>query len=107
MEEALIIDVTHINNLIAKLEDPSKLSEAVEDIKKMENIKQTLLWRADAGTCCGSLSVIAASLNREIEFMEKALKAIEKDDINGAIAELEEYKNSLSTSNPDNTGIRS
>jgi hypothetical protein len=97
MDEVIIVDANHVNNTILKLKDPLKLSEAIADIRKMVDIKQTLLWRADAGTCCGSLCDIATSLAREIALMEKALKALEKNDTTEAILELEEYKNSLGT----------
>jgi hypothetical protein len=98
MEEATIVDASRINKTIQKLKDPLKIQEAIVDIKKMIEIKQTLLWRADAGTCCGSLCNIATSLSREITLMEQSLNAINKDDKIDAIRILEEYRQSLSSS---------
>jgi hypothetical protein len=97
MDEPIIVDAELINNTILKLKDPLRATEAVADIKKIVDIKQTLLWRADAGTCCGSLSNISASLTCDIALMEKALKALEKNDTAEAILVLEEYKNLLGT----------
>ena len=98
MEEPTIVDANRINTTIRKLKDPLKMQEAIGDIKKMIEIKQMLLWRADAGTCCGSLYNIVTSLSSEISFMEKTLRAIDKDDKIDAIRILEEYKQSLSSS---------
>jgi hypothetical protein len=95
MEEVMIVDSDRINATIVKIKDIDKLSEAISDIEKILEIKKTLLWRADAGTCCGSLGNIATSLAREISLMEKALKALEKNNTSEAILILEEYKKSL------------
>jgi hypothetical protein len=95
MDEVMIVDSDRINSTIVKIKEPVKLSEAISDIKKILEIKQTLLWRADAGTCCGSLGNIATSLAREISLIEKALKALEKNNTSEAILILEEYKKSL------------
>ncbi len=106
MEEVLIVDADRIQNTILKLKNPDKLSEAKSDLKKMIEIKQTLLWRAEAGTCCGSLGNIATSLTSEIALMEKILNAIEKNNVDEAILELEEYKNSLGSNlNAGNSGV--
>ena len=78
-----------------KLDDPAKIKEAIADIKRMIEIKQALLWRADAGTCCGSLGDIASFLAREVTVLEKALNALQKDDKSEAIRSLEEYQQIL------------
>jgi hypothetical protein len=58
----------------------------------MLDIKQTLLWRADAGTCCGSLCNIAASLSHEINLLENALSALDRGETSKAIQLLEKYE---------------
>ncbi len=98
MEEPTIVDASRINTTIQKLNDPLKMQEAIDDLKKMIEIKQILLWRADAGTCCGSLCNIISSLSSEISFMEKTLLAINRGDKIDAIRILEEYRQSLSSS---------
>ena len=97
MEEPTIVDANRVNATIQKLKDPVKTKEAIDDIKKMIEIKQLLLWRADAGTCCGSLCNIVSSLSSEISFMEKTLRAINEGDKIDAIRILEEYRQSLSS----------
>lgn len=95
MENVLIVNSDSIKATRQKLADPGKTQEAIDDIKKMIEIKQTLLWRADAGACCGSLCNIASSLTREISIMESALNALEKGDKPEAIRLLEEYEQVL------------
>jgi hypothetical protein len=99
-KKMLIVNVDSIKATRQKLADPAKTQEAIADIQKMIEIKQTLLWRADAGTCCGSLCNIASFLAREISVLENALNALGKGDRNEAIRSLEEYQQILE-SNPE------
>ena len=103
MDEVLIVDAARIKDTISKLKNPAKLAEARSEVKKMIEIKQTLLWRSDAGTCCGSLANISTSLNRDIASLEKALSAIDQNKVDEATLELEQFKNSLE-SGPDTCG---
>jgi hypothetical protein len=106
MEKPLIVDAASIKATRQKLENPDRTQEAIADIKKMIGIKQTLQWRADAGTCCGSLCNVTASLSREIGIMEKALNALEKGDKPEAIRALEEYERVLKSQNePGKPGV--
>jgi hypothetical protein len=97
MEEMLIVNAEMVRAARQKLVDESKRDDVILDIKNMIEIKQALLWRADAGTCCGSLFNIATSLSREISIMEKALNALEKDDNAESIFWLEEYEQLLNS----------
>jgi hypothetical protein len=99
MEQTLIINVEAIKAVRQKLAEPAQIQEARADIKKMLEIKQTLLWRADAGTCCGSLCNIATSLSREISILENALNALEKGEKSTALQSLEEYEQLLEHKN--------
>ena len=95
MEQTLIINVERVKAIRQKLTEPARIQEARADIKKMLEIKQTLLWRADAGTCCGSLCNIATSLSREIVILENAFNALEKGEKSKTIQALEEYEHLL------------
>jgi hypothetical protein len=55
MGEILIVNAESVRAARQKLVGGCKRDEVIADIKSMIEIKQTLLWRADAGTCCGSL----------------------------------------------------
>jgi len=55
----------------------------------MLEIKQALLWRADAGTCCAG-PVVANSFFAEVQLLEKALEALDKGDAGTAASLLEE-----------------
>ncbi len=73
MEQPFIINAERVKAIRKKLTDAAGAEEARADIKKMLEIKQTLLWRADAGTCCGSLCNIATYLAHEITILENIL----------------------------------
>lgn len=106
MENVLIVNTDTIRTTRQKLADPAKMEGAIADIKKMIEIKQTLLWRADAGACCGSLCNITSSLTREISIMENTLNALERGDKPEAIRLLEEYEQLLKDKDePGNTMI--
>lgn len=99
MEQMLIVNTDSVKATRNKLADPARTEEAIADIKKMIEIKQTLLWRADAGTCCGSLCNIASFLSREITILENALNALGKGDKAEATRSLEEYQRILESQN--------
>ena len=90
-----IVDEDSVKATRQKLDDPDKTQEAISDIEKMLEIKQTLLWRAEAGTCCGSLCSIASFLARETTILESVLASLENNDIPEAIRLLEEYEHIL------------
>ena len=46
----LIVDKSSVNAIKQKLDNSEKIQESIADVKKMLEIKQTLLWRADYGT---------------------------------------------------------
>ena len=95
----IIINKDTIETLIKKLDDTSKDKVVYADVKNMLEIKQTLLWRADAGTCCGSLESVASFIARETIILENILVALEKGDKSEAIRLLQEYKQILETNN--------
>lgn len=88
----LIINKEAIDQVKGKIMNPQTRLESIEDIKRMLEIKETLLWRADAATCCavGGLN-LSTLLTREVNLLEKALAALEKGDEAKAISWLDDY----------------
>jgi hypothetical protein len=88
----LVISEQQVENLIDKLNDPAKLDESRDEVKKMLEIKSALLWRAGGPrSCCGSLEEIKVCLDSEVEILEEVLDALDKDDIPRASSLLRDY----------------
>jgi len=95
----IIINKDTVEALIKKLDDPGRDKDVSADVKNMLEIKQTLLWRADAGTCCGSLESVASFIARETIILENTLAALGRGDKSEAVRLLQEYKQILETNN--------
>ncbi len=79
-----------------KLDDPSRLAEVIKDVKRMLEIKDTLLWRSDGlATCCGSLASLTSCLACEVDLLQRTLAALERGDTVGAARLLDEYAHLL------------
>ena len=91
----LIINKETVDAIRQKLSAPEKKQEVVDDVERMLNIKQTLFWRADAGSCGGSLCNLASQRDREVYLLEDILTALESNDNPRADFLLGEYANSL------------
>ena len=88
----LIINKDSVNAVKQKLGDVGKTREAIDDLRRMLEIKQTLLWRSEAmAPCCGSLCSIASHLACEVGILENTLTALENSDRSRAADLLEEY----------------
>ena len=88
----MIIDKETVSATRRKIADPKKLNEAVQDVKKMLEIKNALLWRSEGmAPCCGSLSNVSAYLTREVGILENTLSALENGDKARASDLLQEY----------------
>jgi hypothetical protein len=95
----LIINKDSVTATKQKVADPKKISQAIKDVKKMLEIKEALLWRAEGmSSCCGSLANISACLTREINILENTLSALENGNMAQATDLLQEYINVLETS---------
>ena len=88
----LIINKDSVSAAKHKLDDPRKTQEVIHDVRRMLEIKQTLLWRSDAmAPCCGSLCSISACLTHEVDILENTLAALERSDRTHAADLLDEY----------------
>jgi hypothetical protein len=88
----LIISKNQVEELIKKLADPAKLEECRDEVKRMLEIKSTLLWRAEGSQpCCGSFEGIKTCLGSETQILQDVLDALDKGDITRASSLLNEY----------------
>ena len=91
-----IIDKDSVNDIRHKLDDAGKAEDVADDVRKMLDIKQTLLWRSEAmSPCCGSLQEISSYLTFEVTTLENALNALESNNIPQASLLLGEYQRFL------------
>lgn len=99
----LIIDKNSVNAIKQKLSSTGRTQEVVDDVKKMLEIKQTLLWRSDAAApCCGSLCRINSQLALEVNILEDTLSALESNKTTEAARLLEKYMHTLEETNEPN-----
>jgi hypothetical protein len=74
-----------------KLAKPEKKAECVADIEKMIGIKQSHVWRADLGSCCGNICNISSQIEIEIGILKDAVDAVKGGDNSKAASLLENY----------------
>jgi len=88
----LIIDKDTVNATKQKLDNVGQTQEVIDDLKKMLEIKQTLLWRSDAmAPCCGSLCCLTSQLTHEVDILENTLSALENGNRAQATDLLEQF----------------
>ena len=88
----LIINKDSVNATKEKLDSLGNMQEVIDDVTRMLEIKQTLLWRSEAiAPCCGSLCSIASQLTHEVDVLENTLAALENGDITRAVDLLEQF----------------
>lgn len=87
----LLIDDGQVRALKDKLFKPEQQQQCLEEIKRMIEIKQTLLWRADAAVaCCGWPTIMR--FTNEVQLLEGVLEAFQEQNIEKAAALLEDYR---------------
>lgn len=74
-----------------KLSQPGKREECIEDIKKLLEIKESHLWRADLGSCVGGLCRMTGLIEIENGILEDAVLALKNGDDGRAASALEDY----------------
>ncbi len=88
----LIINTDALNQVKQKILSPESRQESIQTVKRMLEIKQTLLWRAEAGNCCSQGGFnLAVMLSREVDLLEDILKALENNDEAQALSRLDDY----------------
>jgi hypothetical protein len=88
----LIINKEHVGHIEQKIKASGITEEAIGDAKKMLEIKEVLLWRADSSSCCGvQMRGITVSLESEVDTLKHILSALENNDETNAVRLLEQY----------------
>jgi hypothetical protein len=85
-----IITREKIEALKQRLLDPAAAGRCRQELQKVLEIKQALLWRADAGTCCAGPR-LPSRLFAEVQLLEAALQALEAGDNHKAASLLEDF----------------
>ena len=87
----LIINRDSVDKLRKRLSNPEAIEQCKDELKRMLEIKEASLWRAEGGFCCGSFESIKDCLVGEVQLLEKALVALEQGNIAEASVLLESY----------------
>jgi hypothetical protein len=74
-----------------KLANPEKKAECIAEIEKMIGMKQSHVWRADLGSCCGNVCNISSQIEIEIGILQGALDAVKEGSNSKAASLLEDY----------------
>ncbi|MFA4837711.1 MAG: hypothetical protein WC749_16800 [Dehalococcoidia bacterium] len=86
----LVISKEQVESLRDRLKNSGELGSCIEEVKRMLEIKSTLLWRADAACGCVGNGP-ANSLYVEVQLIENTLVALEQGDIIKGASLLDEY----------------
>ncbi len=87
----LIITKERVEELRRRLMNPAEIDRCRDEVRRMLEIKEVVLWRAEYGTCCGGGSGLSLELTSEVRALEEALDALEQGDITKAAATLGNY----------------
>lgn len=79
-----------VEALREKLGNPSELGRCTADVRKMLEIKEALLWRADVGPCCAGPG-LASRLFAEVQLLRDTLQTLEEGDNSRASSLLAEF----------------
>ena len=91
----LIITREGVEALRERLKNPGEAAECREELRKMLEIKEAMLWRTEARTCCNVPWELQDLLHWEITLLQGALEALEEGDGEIASAVLEDYSSQL------------
>ena len=86
----LVLGKNQTKLLVDRLQKADELEACVDEVRKMVEIKSTLLWRADAACSCVGNGP-ATTLYMELSLLENALGSLEQGDIAAGTAQLREY----------------
>ena len=74
----IVITDEYIKDLARRIREGE---DVLEELKKVYEIKETLLWRAETATCaCVMNSDLPTRFCYEVSYLEDAIKALEKGD---------------------------
>jgi hypothetical protein len=89
-KDILIITKESVRELRKNLEHAEKIGQCKDELKRMIEIKETLMWRSEKGTCCGTLCDLIADLTWQIQILQSTLAAVEEGRTAEAASNLED-----------------
>ena len=95
MKKMFMIDKEGVRKDIRAIEEKltslSKKMECIADIEKIIDMKESHVWRADAGSCRGNVCDISSQIEIEIGILQDAVGSIKEGNNKRAVASLEDY----------------
>lgn len=73
-----------------KMADPRRRDECIADVENMIETKESLLARADWGSCCGNICNLVPQIDNEIQMLRSILSLLKGGSTKTASV-LEEY----------------
>jgi len=77
-----------------RLGDPRKTAECIADVENMIAAKESMLARAEWGSCCGSICSLAPRLEHEIQMLHNILGLLKEGNAKAATV-LDDYITSM------------
>lgn len=87
----IVINKDTLESLKERITHRDETGQCLSDLKRMLEIKETLLWRADVSSCACVPREWVEALAWEVRLIEEALDAVDKGDRQKAISILENY----------------
>lgn len=85
-----VITRDKIEILRERLGDPEEAGQCLQDVRKILEIKEVLLWRAEVGPCCAGPG-LAPRLFEEVRLLEATAQALEESDSRKASLLFEDF----------------
>lgn len=82
--------VVRVMSLKDKLSDPRKTAECIADVENMIEAKESILARAEWGSCCGNICSLVPRIENEIQMLHTILGALRQGDTKAATV-LDDY----------------
>jgi len=73
-----------------RLSDPGRMAECIADVETMITEKESVLARAEWGSCCGNIRSLADRLEGEVQMLLSILGLLREGDSRAA-AVLDDY----------------
>ena len=91
----LIITREKIEALLERLAGGCDAGDCREELQRILEIKEALLWRAEAGTCCAGPG-LPSRLFVETQLLRAAVQALTEGDSGGALSLVQDFASQAS-----------
>jgi hypothetical protein len=89
--ESLTIDKEQVGRLILRLKKGNNLDSAIDEVRRMIDIKSTEAGKFDSASCCGGSGGIDNCLWGEVFVLEHTLTVLKGGDVAKGTELLEKY----------------